>query len=48
MTGAGYAALPAGAMAVNKDGQTYYLGGNAWFLPACGASGVHYAVVAAA
>jgi hypothetical protein len=45
--GASYAALPAGSMAVNKNGQTYYLNGNTWFLPAFGANGVHYTVVAA-
>ena len=45
--GASYAALPAGALAVNKNGQTYYLKGNTWFLPAFGANGVHYTVVAA-
>jgi hypothetical protein len=45
--GASYAALPAGAMAVNKNGQTYYLLGNTWFQPAFGANGVHYTVVAA-
>jgi hypothetical protein len=45
--GASYAALPAGAMAVNKNGQTYYLSGNTWFQPAFGANGVHYTVVAA-
>ena len=43
--GATYAALPGGAMAVNKNGQTYYLSGNTWFLPAFGANGVHYTVV---
>jgi hypothetical protein len=45
--GASYAALPAGSMAVQKNGQTYYLSGNTWFLPAFGANGVHYTVVAA-
>jgi hypothetical protein len=45
--GASYAALPAGAMTIQKNGQTYYLSGNTWFLPAFGANGVHYTVVAA-
>jgi hypothetical protein len=45
--GATYAALPAGSMAINKNGQTYYLNGNTWFLPAFGANGVHYTVVTA-
>ena len=45
--GASYAALPSGAMAINKNGQTYYLLGNTWFQPAFGANGVHYTVVAA-
>jgi hypothetical protein len=45
--GASYAALPAGAMAINKNGQTYYLLGNTWFQPAFGANGVHYTVVGA-
>jgi hypothetical protein len=45
--GVSYAALPAGAMAINKNGATYYLSGNTWFLPAYGANGVHYQVVAA-
>ena len=45
--GASYAALPGGAMAVNKNGKTYYLSGNTWFLPAFGANGVHYTVVPA-
>ena len=37
-----YAALPAGAMAINKNGTTYYLSGNTWFQPAYGANGVYY------
>ena len=45
--GATYAALPAGSISVVKNGQTYYLRGNTWFLPAYGANGVHYTVVAA-
>ena len=45
--GASYAALPPGSMSVQKNGQTYYLNGNTWFLPAFGANGVHYTVVAA-
>ena len=47
LMGASYAALPAGAMAINKNGTTYYLSGNTWFQPAFGANGVHYTVVAA-
>ena len=42
-----YAALPAGSMAINKNGTTYYLNGNTWFQPAYGANGVYYTVVAA-
>ena len=45
--GVNYATLPAGAMAINKDGTTYYLSGNTWFQPAYGANGVYYRVVAA-
>jgi hypothetical protein len=45
--GATYAALPAGSMSIVKNGQTYYLNGNTWFLPAYGANGVHYTAVAA-
>ena len=44
-TGVNYAALPAGAMSVNKNGTTYYLSGNTWFKPAYGASGVYYTAV---
>lgn len=47
VTGASYASLPAGSMAVQKNGTTYYLNGNTWFQPAFGANGVHYTVVAA-
>ena len=43
--GVNYAALPAGAMAVQKNGNTYYLVGNTWFQPAYGANGVYYRVV---
>jgi hypothetical protein len=43
--GVNYAALPAGAMAVQKYGNTYYLVGNTWFQPAYGANGVYYRVV---
>ena len=43
--GANYAALPAGAMTINKGGTTYYLSGNTWFQPAYGANGVYYRVV---
>jgi hypothetical protein len=43
--GASFAALPVGATSVSKNGQTYYLSGNTWFLPAFGANGVHYMVV---
>ena len=45
--GVSYAALPAGSMAVTKNGTTYYLNGNTWFQPMFGANGVHYQVVAA-
>jgi hypothetical protein len=44
--GVSYAGLPAGALAVNKNGTTYYLSGNTWFQPMYGANGVHYLVVA--
>jgi hypothetical protein len=43
--GVNYAAVPAGAMAINKNGTTYYLSGNTWFQPHYGANGVYYAVV---
>lgn len=43
--GVNYAALPAGAVAVQKYGTTYYLLGNTWFQPAYGANGVYYRVV---
>ncbi len=42
-----YAALPAGAMVINKNGATYYLSGNTWFKPSYGANGVYYTVVPA-
>lgn len=45
--GVSHAALPAGSMAVTKNGATYYLSGNTWFQPMYGANGVHYQVVAA-
>ena len=45
--GVSYAALPAGSMAVTKNGTTYYLNGNTWFQPMFGANGVHYLVVQA-
>ena len=45
--GVSYAALPAGSMAVTKNGTTYYLNGNTWFQPLYGANGVHYQVVSA-
>jgi hypothetical protein len=45
--GVSYAALPAGSLAVTKNGTTYYLNGNTWFQPMYGANGVHYQVVAA-
>ena len=45
--GGNYAALPPGAMAVNKGGTTYYLAGNTWLQPAYGANGVYYRVVPA-
>ena len=40
-------AVPAGSMSIVKNGQTYYLNGNTWFLPAFRANGVHCTVVAA-
>ena len=43
--GVAYAALPAGSMAINKNGATYYLSGNTWFKPAYGANGTFYTVV---
>ena len=45
--GVNYAAVPAGSMAINKNGTTYYLSGNTWFQPAYGANGVYYTVVSA-
>ena len=45
--GGNYATLPAGSMAINKNGTTYYLSGNTWYQPAYGANGVYYRVVAA-
>ena len=45
--GVNYAAVPAGAMAINKNGTTYYLSGNTWFQPAYGANGIYYQVVPA-
>ncbi|MBK6558463.1 MAG: hypothetical protein IPG16_15165 [Comamonadaceae bacterium] len=45
VVGVNYAALPAGAMAVAKNGVNYYLSGNTWFKPAYGANGVYYTVV---
>jgi hypothetical protein len=45
--GNNYASLPAGAMKVNKNGQTYYLSGNTWLQPSYGANGVYYKVVPA-
>jgi hypothetical protein len=45
--GATHAALPTGSMSVGKNGQTCYLNGNTWLLPAFGADGVHCTVVAA-
>jgi hypothetical protein len=44
-TGSIHTTLPAGSMAIKKDGTTYYLHGNTWFLPAHGANGVYYRVV---
>ncbi len=43
--GGNYAALPAGTVAVQKYGTTYYLLGNTWFQPVYGANGVYYRVV---
>jgi hypothetical protein len=40
-----YPTLPPGSMAINKNGNTYYLNGNTWFQPAYGANGVYYRVV---
>ncbi|MFM0055949.1 hypothetical protein [Paraburkholderia phytofirmans] len=45
--GAVYAVLPAGCVAPNVHGTTYYLCGNTWFAPAYGANGVYYRVVPA-
>ena len=44
--GISYAALPSGAIAITKNGTTYYRIGNTWFKPSFGANGVHYVVVA--
>jgi hypothetical protein len=43
--GAVYAALPAGAISINKGGTTYYISGNTFFQPSYGANGVYYRVV---
>ena len=43
--GVNYAAPPAGSIPINKNGTTYYLSGNTWFLPVYGANGVYYKVV---
>ena len=43
--GMSYAALRASAISIPKSGTTYYLSGNTWFKPSCGANGVFYAVV---
>ena len=45
--GVSYAALPPGAISINKNGQTYYISGNTFFQPTYGAGGVHYVVVPA-
>jgi hypothetical protein len=45
--GVNYAALPPGAMAIQKYGTNYYVVGNTWFQPAYGANGVYYRVVPA-
>lgn len=45
--GVNYAAVPAGAMPINKNGTTYYPSGNTWFRPAYGANGIHCQVVPA-
>ena len=45
--GVSYAALPAGCITPNVQGQTYYLCGNTWFQPSYGANGVFYRVVPA-
>ena len=44
-TNAIYPTLPAGAIAIPKNGTTYYLSGNTWFQPSFGANGVYYRVV---
>ena len=41
------AALLAGSTSIVKNGQTHYLSGNTWLLPAYGANGAHCTVVAA-
>jgi hypothetical protein len=40
-----YPVLPAGALPINKNGNSYYLSGNTWFAPSYGANGVYYRVV---
>lgn len=43
--GAVYPALPAGAIAINENGATYYPAGDTWFKAWYGANSVFYAVV---
>jgi hypothetical protein len=47
LMGATYATIPAGCITPNVQGTTYYLCGNTWFQPSCGANGVYYRVVQA-
>ena len=41
------ATVPAGSIAINQNGSTYYLSGNTWFQPAYGANGIYCTVVPA-
>ena len=45
--GAIYPSIPPGCAVPNVHGTTYYLCGNTWFQPQCGANGVYYRVVPA-
>ncbi len=45
--GTAYAALPGGAVFVERNGLSYYQMGSTWLQPAYGANGVYYTVVAA-
>jgi hypothetical protein len=42
-----YASLPKSSMTIDKNGGTYYLNGNTWFMPSYGANGVLYKAVPA-